>query len=69
MSDELKVVGVAEIYAVTKIGKDTIREAFKSGELEGNLIGGSRGFVTTMAAVRRWVEGKGTRNSDDQAAE
>ncbi len=49
------VMNVRQLADASPIGESTIREAFKSGELEGRDVGGSTGFVTTWKTFCAWV--------------
>ncbi len=65
---ESNVLNSEEAAEYGRVGVKTIRDAIKSGELEGRIVGGSNGFLTTKEAVERWVK-KGNKSARSSSTE
>lgn len=55
--DATDILTSHDVAKLLGISRRTVLAALKAGELEGKKIGGRRGWITTRAAVRRYVEG------------
>src|SRR5438874_13437237 len=52
------VLGVHETAALLTVSVDTVYDLFAKGELPGRKVG--RKWITTKAAVMRWIEASST---------
>ena len=62
-----EILDVHMAAAFLTVSRDTVYHLFQSGQLPGRKVG--RKWVTTKAAVLRWIEHSATNNSLARAAE
>ncbi len=48
------VLGVIELQKITRLGKGTVQELFRSGVFPN--LGTQKRFLTSKAALKRWLE-------------
>lgn len=63
----LEVLDVRMAAALLTVSADTVYELFASGELPGRKVG--RKWITTKAAVLRWIESSSTQDTLTRAIE
>jgi excisionase family DNA binding protein len=61
------VLGVHETAALLTVSADTVYDLFAKGELPGRKVG--RKWLTTRAAVLRWIEASATNDTLGRAIE
>ena len=60
------ILDVNKAAALLTVSADTVYDLFKSGELPGRKVG--RKWITTRAALMRWIEGSFAADAAERAA-
>jgi excisionase family DNA binding protein len=59
------ILNVQKAAALLTVSADTVYDLFKSGELPGRKVG--RKWITTRAALMRWIEGSFATDAAERA--
>lgn len=65
MARNSEILDVEKAAWMLTVSRDTVYDLFKSGELPGRKVG--RKWITTKAAVLRWLEGSFTPDAVSRA--